>query len=148
MKLEHMPTKELLDLHNRVAEKPAVPKTFATRGKLVARMEQVAAEQEHRPHFARAAEKSKATAQRAEPKADVVEAAEGARESLMARASARSHARDPDRPRELPVRTGGRDGQRADRGCDGDSQVGALVCERHASTCPIRAGAPSRRGTG
>lgn len=44
MKLDDIPTKELLALHNRIAEKPAGPKTFATRGKLVARIEQVAAD--------------------------------------------------------------------------------------------------------
>ena len=44
MKLEEMPTKELLDLHNRIADKPAGPKTFATRTKLVARIEQIAAD--------------------------------------------------------------------------------------------------------
>ena len=31
MKLEEMPTRELLALHNRIADKPAGPKTFATR---------------------------------------------------------------------------------------------------------------------
>jgi len=31
MKLEEVPTKELLALHNRIADKPAEPKTFATR---------------------------------------------------------------------------------------------------------------------
>lgn len=44
MKLEEVPTKELLALHNRIADKPAGPKTFATRTKLVARIEQVAAD--------------------------------------------------------------------------------------------------------
>lgn len=43
MKLEEVPTKELLALHNRIADKPAGPKTFATRTKLVARIEQIAA---------------------------------------------------------------------------------------------------------
>lgn len=33
---------DLLDLHNRVADKSAGPKTFSTRGKLVARIEQLA----------------------------------------------------------------------------------------------------------
>ena len=42
MKLEDMPTKELLALHNRIADKPAGPKTFSTRAKLVARIEQIA----------------------------------------------------------------------------------------------------------
>jgi hypothetical protein len=38
MNLEDMPSKELLALHNRIADKPAGPKTFATRSKLVARI--------------------------------------------------------------------------------------------------------------
>ncbi|WP_428992239.1 hypothetical protein [Pseudoxanthomonas suwonensis] len=42
--LDKMSMKELLALHNRVADKPAGPKTFATRAKLVARIEQVAAD--------------------------------------------------------------------------------------------------------
>lgn len=43
MKLEEMSMKDLLILHNKIADKPAGPKTFATRGKLVARIEAVAA---------------------------------------------------------------------------------------------------------
>jgi len=42
MKLGDMPAKDLLVLHNRIADKPAGPKTFSTRGKLVARIEQIA----------------------------------------------------------------------------------------------------------
>ncbi len=41
MKLEQMSMKDLLALHNRIADKPAGPKTFSTRGKLVARIEQI-----------------------------------------------------------------------------------------------------------
>jgi hypothetical protein len=44
MKLEEMSTKDLLALHNRIADKQAGPKTFATRGKLVARIEAIAAD--------------------------------------------------------------------------------------------------------
>lgn len=44
MKLEEMNMKDLLVLHNRIADKPAGPKTFATRGKLVARIEAIAAD--------------------------------------------------------------------------------------------------------
>jgi len=44
MKLEKMSMKDLLVLHNRIANKPAGPKTFATRGKLVARIEAIAAD--------------------------------------------------------------------------------------------------------
>ena len=44
MKLEDMSMKNLLTLHNRIADKPIGPKTFATRSKLVARIEAVAAD--------------------------------------------------------------------------------------------------------
>ena len=74
MKLEDMPTKELLALHNRIADKPAGPNTFATRGKLVARIEQVAADKNI--DLVSATEKPKATAQRAEPKAEATETPE------------------------------------------------------------------------
>jgi len=43
MKLEEMSTKDLLALHNAVAEEPAGPKTFATKTKLIARIEAIAA---------------------------------------------------------------------------------------------------------
>jgi hypothetical protein len=43
MKLEDKSTKELLALHNQIAHAPAGPKTFATRAKLVARIESIAA---------------------------------------------------------------------------------------------------------
>ncbi|MDN7447320.1 hypothetical protein QZM03_08200 [Burkholderia multivorans] len=42
MTLEEMSMKDLLTLHNKIADKPAGPKTFATRGKLVARIETIA----------------------------------------------------------------------------------------------------------
>ncbi|MDN8082560.1 hypothetical protein QZN30_24670 [Burkholderia multivorans] len=44
MKLEEMNMKDLLALHNRIADKQAGPKTFASRGKLVARIEAIAAD--------------------------------------------------------------------------------------------------------
>lgn len=44
MTLEEMSMKDLLVLHNKIADKPAGPKTFATRGKLVARIEAIAAD--------------------------------------------------------------------------------------------------------
>lgn len=43
MKLEEMSMAMLLDLHNSIAEKAAGPKTFATRSKMIARIEQIAA---------------------------------------------------------------------------------------------------------
>lgn len=76
MKLEDMPTKELLELHNRIADKPAGPKTFATRSKLVARIEQIAEAKSIDLSSPGRPKKPKATAQRAEPKADAAEAPE------------------------------------------------------------------------
>lgn len=43
MNLQEMSTKDLLALHNQIAEKAAGPKTFATRGKLLDRIESIAA---------------------------------------------------------------------------------------------------------
>lgn len=43
MKLEDKSTKELLALHNTIADSPAGPKTFATRAKLITRIGAVAA---------------------------------------------------------------------------------------------------------
>lgn len=74
MKLEEMPINDLLALHNRIADKPAGPKTFATRAKLVARIEQVAADKNIDLSSSGQPKKPKATAQRAEPKADAAEA--------------------------------------------------------------------------
>lgn len=78
MKLEEMPTKELLALHNRIADKPAGPKTFATRAKLVARIEQVAADKNIDLSSSGQPKKPKAAEVRAEPKADAAEAPEAA----------------------------------------------------------------------
>lgn len=76
MKLEDMPTKELLELHNRIADKPAGPKTFATRAKLVARIEQVAAAKDIDLAASGQPKKPKAAAKRAQPKAEAAEASE------------------------------------------------------------------------
>ncbi|EKU26051.1 hypothetical protein [Xanthomonas graminis] len=76
MKLEEMPTKELLALHNRIADKSAGPKTFATRTKLVARIEQIAADKNIDLSSFGQPKKPKATAQRAEPKAEATETPE------------------------------------------------------------------------
>lgn len=42
MKLEEMSMKELLALHNKIADAPAGPKTFATKAKLLARIASIA----------------------------------------------------------------------------------------------------------
>lgn len=76
MKLKEMPTKELLALHNRIADKPAGPKTFATRAKLVARIEQIAADKNIDLSSSGQPKKPKATAKRAEPKAEAAESPE------------------------------------------------------------------------
>lgn len=70
MKLDDTPTKQLLDLHNRIADKPAGPKTFATRAKLVARIEQIAADKNIDLNSSGQPKKPKATAKRTEPKAE------------------------------------------------------------------------------
>jgi len=74
MKLEEMPTKELLALHNRIADKPAGPKTFATRGKLVARIEQIVEAKSIDLASLGQPKKPKAAAKHTEPKADVASA--------------------------------------------------------------------------
>ncbi|HEL4776159.1 TPA: hypothetical protein UN077_002797 [Stenotrophomonas maltophilia] len=76
MKLEGMPTKELLALHNRIADKHAGPKTFATRTKIVARIKQVAADKNIDLASFGQPKKPKATTQRAEPKAEAAEASD------------------------------------------------------------------------
>lgn len=76
--MEEMPIKDLLALYNRIADKPAGPKTFATRAKLVARIEQVAADKNIDLASFGQPKKPKATAQRAEPKAEATEAPEAA----------------------------------------------------------------------
>lgn len=78
MKVEEMPIKDLLALHNRIADKPAGPKTFATRAKLVARIEQVAADKNIDLSSPGRSKKPKVAGERAEPKADAAEAPEAA----------------------------------------------------------------------
>ncbi len=68
-----MPTKQLLALYNRIADKPAGPKTFATRAKLVARIEQIAADKDIHLSSSGQPKMPEVAAKRAEPKADVAE---------------------------------------------------------------------------
>lgn len=99
MKLEELPTKELLALHNRIADKPAGPKTFATRAKLVARIEQVAADKNIDLNSPGRPKKPEATAKRAEPKAEVVEMPEATEKKprgLGVGALARAILMDPE----------------------------------------------------
>lgn len=76
MNLQEMTMRDLLDLHNKIADKSAGPKTFSTRGKLVARIEQVAAAKNiDLASFGQHAE-PEVTEPRAQPQADVTEATE------------------------------------------------------------------------
>ena len=75
MKLEAMPTKELLALHNELADKPAGPKSFKTKTDLIARIRklqpvQEAARQPETPekHKAEPSTKAKATSAADAPK--------------------------------------------------------------------------------
>ncbi|MBH1655825.1 hypothetical protein U4I41_12775 [Stenotrophomonas maltophilia] len=98
MKLEEMPTKELLALFNQIADKPAGPKTFATRAKLVARIEQIATDKNIDLTASGWPKKPKATAQRAEPKAEATEAPEATEKKPRGRgvgALARAILMDP-----------------------------------------------------
>ncbi len=76
MKLEEIPAKDLLALHNRIADKPAGPKTFATRGKLVARIEQIAEAKNIDLASFGQPKKPKAAEQRVQPKTEVTETPE------------------------------------------------------------------------
>lgn len=76
MKMQDMPTKELLELHNRIADKSAGSKTFATRAKLVARIEQIAEAKNIDLASFGQPKKPKAAEKRAEPKAEATEAPE------------------------------------------------------------------------
>ena len=98
MTLEQMSMKDLLALHNRIADKPAGPKTFATRAKLVARIEHIAADKNIDLSSSGQPKKPKATAQRAEPKAEATEtpdATEKKQRGLGVGALARAILMDP-----------------------------------------------------
>ena len=83
MKLEEMSMKDLLVLHNKIADKPAGAKTFATRGKLVARIEAIAANQNidvasfGRPQMPKAAVPS------TQPQADAIESPDAQPETVQ-----------------------------------------------------------------
>lgn len=76
MNLQEMSTKDLLALHNQIADKAAGPKTFATRGKLLDRIESVAAAKNiDLASFGQHAE-PEVTEPHAQPQADVTEETE------------------------------------------------------------------------
>lgn len=80
MKLEEMSMKDLLALHNGAADKPAGPKTFASKGKLIARIEALKAAGKLAQTTSGQAKKPKANKTLVQPKvmhtAAVVERAE------------------------------------------------------------------------
>lgn len=76
MNLQEMSTKDLLALHNQIADKAAGPKTFATRGKLLDRIESVAAAKSiDLASFGQRAE-PEVTEPHAQPQADAAETTE------------------------------------------------------------------------
>lgn len=81
MNLQEMSTKDLLALHNQIADKAAGPKTFATRGKLLGRIEQlVEAKNIDLASFGQRAE-PEVTEPHAQPQADAAETTEAPTET-------------------------------------------------------------------
>ena len=81
MNLQEMSTKDLLALHNQIADKAAGPKTFATRGKLVARIESIVeAKNINLASFGQHAE-PEVTEPHAQPQADAAETTEAPTET-------------------------------------------------------------------
>lgn len=75
MKLQEMSTKSLLALHNAIADEPAGPKTFATKGKLIARIESIAAAGNINLASFGQPESAEVSEQHAQPQTDDAEAA-------------------------------------------------------------------------
>ncbi|MDX9844975.1 MAG: hypothetical protein RBT42_14610, partial [Aquabacterium sp.] len=81
MNLQEMSTKDLLALHNQIADKAAGPKTFGTRGKLLDRIESVAAAKSiDLASFGQRAE-PEVTEPHAQPQADATETTEAPTET-------------------------------------------------------------------
>lgn len=81
MNLQEMSTKDLLALHNQIADKAAGPKTFATRGKLVARIKSIVeAKNINLASFGQHAE-PEVTEPHAQPQADAAETTEAPTET-------------------------------------------------------------------
>lgn len=81
MNLQEMSTKDLLALHNQIADKAAGPKTFATRGKLLDRIGSIVeAKNIDLASFGQHAE-PEVTEPHAQPQADVTEATEAPTET-------------------------------------------------------------------
>ena len=81
MNLQEMSTKDLLALHNQIADKAAGPKTFATRGKLLDRIESIAAAKNIDVASFGQSKAAEVTEPRAQPQADVTEATEAPTET-------------------------------------------------------------------
>ena len=81
MNLQEMSTKDLLALHNEIADKAAGPKTFATRSKLLDRIESVAAAKNIDVASFGQSKAAEVTEPRAQPQADVTEATEAPTET-------------------------------------------------------------------
>lgn len=76
MNLQEMSTKSLLELHNAIAETPAGPKSFATKTKLISRIESIAAAGNLDLTSLCPAAASEVATQDVQPQAEVTEAAE------------------------------------------------------------------------
>ena len=81
MNLQEMSTKSLLALHNAIADEPAGPKTFATKTKLIARIEQIAAAGSIDLASFRQGTESEVTEQCAQPQAEATETTEAPTET-------------------------------------------------------------------
>mgnify|MGYP000317067087 CR=1 FL=1 len=78
MNLQEMSTKDLLALHNQIADKAAGPKTFATRGKLLDRIGSIVeAKNIDLASFGQGTE-PEVTEHRAQPQAEAAETTEAA----------------------------------------------------------------------
>jgi hypothetical protein len=84
VKLEDMSMKDLLVLHNKITDKQAGPKSFATRSKLVTRIEAIAADKNiDLASFGRA-QTSEAAVPRTQPQADAIESPDAQPETVKA----------------------------------------------------------------
>lgn len=81
MNLQEMSTKDLLALHNQIADKAAGPKTFATRGKLLDRIESIAKAKNIDVASFGQSQAAEVTEPHAQQQADAVEATEAPTET-------------------------------------------------------------------
>ena len=81
MNLQEMSIKDLLALHNEIADKPAGPKTFATRGKLLERIGSIIEAKSIDLASFGQPKAAEVTEPRAQPQADAVETADAPTET-------------------------------------------------------------------